>query len=383
MKVSVIVVAAGTGSRFGYERNKLFYPLCGEPVLAHTLRHIFAARSVSEVVIVHSRVDEKEIRRLVDDLHPIQPVRYALGGAEREDSVYNGLMAVSRDMDVVMVHDGARPFAGPDWYDQGAAMMETARAAIYGIPLKDTVKVRGDDGRLHTLNRSRLVAAQTPQIFHRDLLVKAHEHARAEGIQATDDASLVEALGVPVVILEGSEKNRKVTTREDIPILSLYMKGKEVQRIGTGYDVHRLKEGRRLVLGGVEIPFERGLDGHSDADVVIHAIMDALLGAARAPRHRDVFSRYGPGFQGYFQSGPLGKGPSPAAGEMLPHRQPRRDLIGTTAENKALCAADDCEYCRGPAYPQGCCLRQGDDDRKIGVRRPGRRHGGPGGCHGP
>ena len=243
MKVSVIVVAAGTGSRFGYERNKLFYPLCGEPVLAHTLRHIFAARSVSEVVIVHSRVDEKEIRRLVDDLHPIQPVRYALGGAEREDSVYNGLMAVSRDMDVVMVHDGARPFAGPDWYDQGAAMMETARAAIYGIPLKDTVKVRGDDGRLHTLNRSRLVAAQTPQIFHRDLLVKAHEHARAEGIQATDDASLVEALGVPVVILEGSEKNRKVTTRDDIPILSLYMKGREVQRIGTGYDVHRLKEG--------------------------------------------------------------------------------------------------------------------------------------------
>ena len=255
MKVSVIVVAAGTGSRFGYERNKLFYPLCGEPVLTHTLRHIFAARSVSEVVIVHSRVDEKEIRRLVDDLHPIQPVRYALGGAEREDSVYNGLMAVSRDVDVVMVHDGARPFAGPDWYDQGAAMMETARAAIYGIPLKDTVKVRGDDGRLHTLNRSRLVAAQTPQIFHRDLLMEAHEHARTEGIQATDDASLVEALGVPVVILEGSEKNRKVTTRDDIPILSLYMKGREVQRIGTGYDVHRLKEGRCLVLGGVEIPF--------------------------------------------------------------------------------------------------------------------------------
>ena len=95
------------------------------------------------------------------------------GGAEREDSVYSGLMAVSRDMDVVMVHDGARPFAGPDWYDQGAAMMETAKAAIYGIPLKDTVKVRGDDGRLHTLNRSRLVAAQTPQIFHRDLLVEA------------------------------------------------------------------------------------------------------------------------------------------------------------------------------------------------------------------
>ena len=107
MKVSVIVVAAGTGSRFGYERNKLFYPLCGEPVLAHTLRHIFAARSVSEVVIVHSRVDEKEIRRLVDDLHPIQPVRYALGGAEREDSVYNGLMADRYAYPVIIGHEGA------------------------------------------------------------------------------------------------------------------------------------------------------------------------------------------------------------------------------------------------------------------------------------
>lgn len=280
MKVSVIVVAAGTGSRFGYERNKLFYPLCGEPVLTHTLRNIFAARSVHEVVIVHSRIDTKEIRRIVDDLHPIQPVRYTLGGAEREDSVYNGLLAVSPDMDVVMVHDGARPFATPDWYDQGAVMMETSRAAIYGIPLKDTIKVRGDDGRLHTLNRSRLVAAQTPQIFHRDLLMEAHKQARLKGLKATDDASLVEAMGVPVVILEGSDKNRKVTTRDDIPILSLYLKGREVQRIGTGYDVHRLIKGRPLILGGVTIPFDRGLEGHSDADVLIHAVMDALLGAA-------------------------------------------------------------------------------------------------------
>ena len=133
-------------------------------------------------------------------------------------------------------------------------MMETARAAIYGIPLKDTVKVRGDDGRLHTLNRSRLVAAQTPQIFHRDLLMEAHKQARLKGLKATDDASLVEAMGVPVVILEGSDKNRKVTTRDDIPILSLYLKGREVQRIGTGYDVHRLVEGRPLILGGVRFP---------------------------------------------------------------------------------------------------------------------------------
>lgn len=280
MKVSVIVVAAGTGRRFGYERNKLFYPLCGEPVLAHTLRHIFAARCVDEVIIVHSRIDSREIRRLVDNLPHTQPVRYALGGAEREDSVYNGLLAVSKEMDVVMVHDGARPYAGPDWYEQGALVMETAQAAIFGVPLKDTVKVRGEDGRLHTLKRSRLVAAQTPQIFHKDLLLAAFKNARINNLKGTDDASLVEAMGVPVVILEGSDKNRKVTTRDDIPILSLYMRGREVQRVGMGYDVHPLVTGRRLVLGGVEIPFEKGLDGHSDADVLVHAAMDALLGAA-------------------------------------------------------------------------------------------------------
>lgn len=280
MKVSVIVVAAGTGRRFGYERNKLFYPLCGEPVLAHTLRHIFAAHCVDEVVIVHSRIDAKEIRRLVDNLPHTQPVHYALGGAEREDSVYNGLLTVSPEMDVVMVHDGARPYAGPDWYEQGALVMETAKAAIFGVPLKDTVKVRGEDGRLHTLKRSRLVAAQTPQIFHKDLLIEAFKNARINNLQGTDDASLVEAMGVPVVILEGSDKNRKVTTRDDIPILSMYMRGREVQRVGMGYDVHPLTAGRPLVLGGVEIPFEKGLDGHSDADVLIHAAMDALLGAA-------------------------------------------------------------------------------------------------------
>ncbi len=285
MKVSVIIVAAGSGRRFGYERNKLFYPLCGKPVLAHTLMHVFAASSVGEVVIVNAEQDHDDIAAIVESLHPSVPVRYALGGAERADSVYNGLMASSADADIVMVHDGSRPFAGPEWYDNALAVMEKASAAVYAIPVKDTVKEREKAGAsglqtVRTLDRSRLIAVQTPQIFHRDLLIKAHEHAKEHGIAATDDASLVEALGEKLYILQGDERNHKVTTMDDVPILEFYMNGPTEHRVGSGYDVHPLAKGRRLVLGGVEIPFEKGLAGHSDADVLIHALMDALLGAA-------------------------------------------------------------------------------------------------------
>lgn len=285
MKVSVIVVAAGSGRRFGYERNKLFYPLCGKPVLAHTLMHVFSASSVDEVVIVNAERDHEDIVSIVESLHPSMPVRYALGGAEREDSVYNGLMATSRDADVVMVHDGSRPFAGPEWYDNAVGVMTKAKAAVYAIPVKDTVKEReiaGGQGlqTVRTLDRSRLIAVQTPQIFHRDVLIQAHEYAKEHHISGTDDASLVEALGEKLFILQGDERNHKVTTMDDVPILEFYMNGPTEHRVGSGYDVHPLAEGRKLVLGGVEIPFERGLAGHSDADVLVHAVMDALLGAA-------------------------------------------------------------------------------------------------------
>lgn len=285
LKVSVIVVAAGSGRRFGYERNKLFYPLCGKPVLAHTLAHVLAAAVVSEVVIVHAEREYDEIRSLVEALHPAVPVRYVIGGAEREDSVYNGLMATSVDSDIVMVHDGARPYAGPEWFDNAVAAMEQAKAAIYAIPVKDTVKMKEKaevtgPQTLQTLERSRLIAVQTPQIFRRDVLLAAHQYAQAHHLSGTDDASLVEALGEKLTILQGDERNHKVTTMDDVPILEFYMNGPTEHRVGSGYDVHQLGEGRKLILGGVDIPFMKGLVGHSDADVLIHAIMDALLGAA-------------------------------------------------------------------------------------------------------
>jgi 2-C-methyl-D-erythritol 4-phosphate cytidylyltransferase / 2-C-methyl-D-erythritol 2,4-cyclodiphosphate synthase len=284
VKVSVIVVAAGAGLRFGYIRNKLFYPLCGRPVLAHTLGHVFAAKCVDEVVLVTSIEDRADIQKMVSLFHPSVPVRYADGGVERQESVYHGLLACSPSTDIVMVHDGARPWAGPDWFDKGLAAMKNAKAAVYAISVKDTIKEKDDEtsaaAKLHTLERSRLIAVQTPQMFHHSTLLSAYEYAKENNLSATDDASFVEALGEPVVILSGDERNRKVTTKEDIPVLEFYMRGASVPHVGCGYDVHPLVEGRKLVLGGVTIPFEKGLAGHSDADVLIHAVMDALLGAA-------------------------------------------------------------------------------------------------------
>ena len=128
--------------------------------------------------------------------------------------------------------------------------------------------------------RSTLRAVQTPQIFHRAILREAHRYAKAHGFSGTDDASLVEAIGGKLVVLKGDERNHKVTTPDDIPVLEFYLNGPTKHCVGSGYDVHRLVEGRALVVGGVTIPFEKGLDGHSDADVLLHAVMDALLGAA-------------------------------------------------------------------------------------------------------
>lgn len=285
MKVSVIVVAAGSGRRFGYERNKLFYPLCGKIVLEHTLTNLFAAKCVSETVIVVSERDRKDVEAVVRTLKPSIPVKYAIGGAEREDSVYNGLLLTTEDCDIVMVHDGSRPMAGPEWFDNAVSVMERADAAVYAVPVKDTVKLREDTEttepqQLKTLDRSRLIAVQTPQVFRRSVLKKAHEYAKEQGFSGTDDASLVEACGGSIVVLNGDERNLKVTTPDDIPVLEFYLNGPTKHCVGSGYDVHRLIAGRKLILGGVTVPHGKGLEGHSDADVLIHAVMDALLGAA-------------------------------------------------------------------------------------------------------
>jgi len=208
-----------------------------------------------------------------------------LGGARRQDSVAAGLAEVG-DAEIVVVHDGARPFAAASLFAAVVrAVADGADAAIVAVPLTDTLK-RVSNGRVvETLDRSAFALAQTPQAFRRTALGIALATAAERGSTVTDEATLVEELGGSVVVVPSVASNLKLTIPEDLTVAEAIARDRRpvrqpLVRTGIGYDVHRLVSGRRLVLGGVEIPFDRGLDGHSDADALLHAIADALLGAA-------------------------------------------------------------------------------------------------------
>jgi 2-C-methyl-D-erythritol 4-phosphate cytidylyltransferase / 2-C-methyl-D-erythritol 2,4-cyclodiphosphate synthase len=228
-----------------------------------------------------------------------QRVRLVAGGERRQDSVANGFDAVSRDSQVILIHDAARPFVMAATIEAAIDAAAETGAAIVAVPARDTIKwaPRGAGGAAEprlvarTLPRDSIYLAQTPQAFRRDVLQDAVALGR-RGVEATDEAALAEQAGHPVRLVEGSVRTMKVTTPEDLVIAEALLKSEQgVQaersaalglRVGSGYDLHRLVEGRPLVLGGVTIPHERGLAGHSDADALCHAITDAVLGAAAA-----------------------------------------------------------------------------------------------------
>ena len=205
------------------------------------------------------------------------------GGAERRMSVCNGLRAL-RDFhpDLVAIHDGARPLVSSDVISDSIDVARRCGAALATVNVVDTVKqVDAAQCITATLDRSQLQLAQTPQTFRYDLILQAHERAEAEGWEVTDDAMLVERLGYAVYASRGDRRNLKITVPEDLSMAQwLLESNKSALRVGHGFDLHRLVEGRRLVLGGVNIEYANGLLGHSDADAALHALCDAILGAA-------------------------------------------------------------------------------------------------------
>lgn len=301
MSVFAIIPAAGAGRRMGGETPKLLLTLRGRPVLAHTLSAFERASQVEGVVVVASESALETCRRQVVERFGFRKVTALVaGGTERQDSVRAGMEAVRGQAEIVVVHDGARPFVTPDLIDASIAQCRVSGGVVTAVPVKDTVKVAADGRVVETLDRSKLWAAQTPQTFGFDRLWDAHIRARAEGFQGTDEASLVERAGGAVTILEGRYDNIKITTPEDLALGEMIL-GRETGgglRVGYGYDVHRLAEGRRLVLGGVEIPFGRGLLGHSDADVVCHAVADAVLGAVGLGDIGRLFPNTDPRYEG-------------------------------------------------------------------------------------
>jgi 2-C-methyl-D-erythritol 4-phosphate cytidylyltransferase/2-C-methyl-D-erythritol 2,4-cyclodiphosphate synthase len=270
MQLAAILVAAGTGSRFGAETPKQFLTLLGQPVIRHAALALIEAGAVIQPV-----GDSDLIGAALNGLPHLPTVP---GGVTRQDSVRAGLLALrAHAPDFVLVHDAARPVIPPGTVPALLAALAHAPGAIPGAPVADTLK-RVETGQIvATVPRNGLFRAQTPQAFRFDALFAAH-HAEVTG--ATDDASLLEALGLPVAIVAGSEANIKLTYPEDLARLEAAMSNAAfLPHVGTGFDVHVLTENRPMVLCGVTVPHSMGLAGHSDADVGIHALCDAIYGA--------------------------------------------------------------------------------------------------------
>jgi len=273
-----IIVAGGAGRRMGPGVPKQFLPLAGRSLLDRTLSATAAAACVDAIVLALPAGTPPEARETYRSLPKVMAV--VDGGAERQDSVRNALDAVPGEADVVLVHDAVRPFATPALFDRCASLAREHGAAVPVIPMRDTVKSWDRAaGTLVTRDRSEFLRAQTPQGFRAGILREAYGRAAREGKEGTDDAALVEAAGYPVVAVPGEEGNIKVTLPEDLRMAAGLLSEDPDFRIGLGGDAHRLVEGRDLWLGGVRVEHPAGLLGHSDGDVLLHAVADAIYGA--------------------------------------------------------------------------------------------------------
>ena len=295
-----VVVAAGRGVRMGAAVNKVLLPLCGEPVIRHAVRAFCEADEIDGVVVVASADETEQMRAALCGLEKVCAI--VPGGSTRQESVKNGLDALPKEARIALVHDGARPLISRELIARCIRQTEDCGSAVVCTPVTDTVKVEKDGCVVRTLDRSQLRTVQTPQCFFAGELKAAYEAAARDGVSVTDDASVMEHAGHSVHLLESSEVNFKLTTPEDLrraeDIIGERKFMQRLPRTGFGYDVHKLASGRRLILCGKEIPWEKGLDGHSDADVAVHALMDALLGAACLGDIGRLYPDNDPAFEG-------------------------------------------------------------------------------------
>jgi 2-C-methyl-D-erythritol 4-phosphate cytidylyltransferase/2-C-methyl-D-erythritol 2,4-cyclodiphosphate synthase len=280
-KCTVLVVAGGRGSRFGGGVPKQYAALHGEPVLRRTIAAFMGVPGVHEVQVVIGPGDETHYEEAVAGLDLPPPIA---GGATRQQSVLNGLEGLAaRAPDTVAIHDAARPFVRAEDILACLRALEApdVHGAVLGIALADTLKQVEAGAIVQTLPRAGLWRAQTPQVFRYAALLAAHRAmaslADREATALTDDAAVAERAGLRVVMVPGHEDNRKITTADDLAIDA----GSET-RTAFGFDVHAFAPGNGVVLGGVPIPHTLTLAGHSDADVALHALTDAVLGTIGA-----------------------------------------------------------------------------------------------------
>ncbi|MBA3836671.1 MAG: bifunctional 2-C-methyl-D-erythritol 4-phosphate cytidylyltransferase/2-C-methyl-D-erythritol 2,4-cyclodiphosphate synthase [Sphingomonas sp.] len=271
-RIVALIVAAGSGTRLGSAIPKQFAPLAGKPMIAHGVTAFSSHPLITSLTIVIGAGQEAMLAQAVG------PVRAVTGGATRRESVYRGLEAIAADggADLVLIHDAARPFLSHTVIDTLIAALDEDPGAVPALPVADTL-ARGIEVLGETVPRDGLWRVQTPQAFRFDAILDAHRRW-PKGDDATDDAQMLRRFGLTVAMVEGDVMLEKVTYPADIAAAEARHAATLISRSATGFDVHRLELGEELWLGGVLIPHDKGLSGHSDADVALHAITDALLG---------------------------------------------------------------------------------------------------------
>lgn len=271
-KTAALIVAAGQGTRIGGTVPKQFVPLAGRPMLAHSFAALSSHPAIDSVVVVIGEGQERALHEALGS------VPFVIGGPSRRESVANGLAAITAGQ--VLIHDAARPFLSHTVIDALLAALETHEGALPALPVADTL-ARGSEALGETVPREGLIRVQTPQAFHTATIREAHSAWPADR-EATDDAQMVRAIGRAVALVPGDIALEKITHPADFAAAEMRHAAAMRVRTAQGYDVHRLAAGEELWLGGVRIPHDKGLSGHSDADVALHAITDALLGTIAA-----------------------------------------------------------------------------------------------------
>ncbi|PPR11576.1 MAG: Bifunctional enzyme IspD/IspF [Alphaproteobacteria bacterium MarineAlpha11_Bin1] len=275
---AALILAGGSGSRLGSDTPKQYLQFNGISMLRRTV-DVFANHPAIETIKIVIRAEDRDLLdEAMRDKDIAPPI---IGGTTRQESVINGLEVMAVDApEYVLIHDAARPFANVATIDRVLAALKTSPAALPGIPVTDTLKRCVGDPLMvsDTVDRLGLWHAQTPQGFRFADILSAHRACK--GLKMTDDSAIAEHVGLPIALVQGNSENFKITTAEDLrwaQRMTLNTSGDI--RVGNGFDVHALGRGNHIVLCGVKIPHSRGLEGHSDADVAMHAVTDALLGA--------------------------------------------------------------------------------------------------------
>lgn len=305
--IAAVIAASGQGRRLGYPQGKQFISIGGKPLLYHTLKAFLDYPEIEVIITVVNEKDEGRLKELLKNFENAayrKAVYYCFGGRERYESVFKGILKAkevlgdSFESSIILIHDGARPLVNQKIISAVIEGVKEYGACVCALPMTDTVKVVEDGRVISTPDRSRLYSAQTPQGFTGKIIWESYQKLKNENFLPTDDSSIVERAGFEVHVVPGSSKNIKLTTEDDLMLIERMLFKAKGMRVGIGFDVHKLVEGRKLYLGGVEIPFEKGLLGHSDGDVLIHAISDALLGAAGLPDIGELFPDTDPEIRG-------------------------------------------------------------------------------------